>query len=105
MSAEPLLLLLRAASAAAAAAVTAADLAASAASPAPSRVQRDGGVHGKAHVREVDGYVGYLREQFIVHAELVSLFLSNSVGVLRLIQSQCQAGAASAARREEHADT
>ena len=70
---------------------------------APS-AERGGGFYGKAHIGKVDGHVRYLREQFVVHAEGVSLFLCNSIGVFWLIQSQCQAGAASAARGEEHAD-
>ena len=48
--------------------------------------------------------MGYLREQLRVHAEGVSLFLSLGIGVLGLVQSQRESGAASAAARQEHSD-
>ena len=40
--------------------------------------------------------MGYLREQLLVHAEIVSFFLSLGVGVFGLVQSQRESGTASA---------
>ena len=46
--------------------------------------------------------MGHLREQLLVHAEIVSLFLSLGVGVFGLVQSQRESGTASAAAGEEN---
>lgn len=76
-----------------------------AAATAPSRVgQGDLRFDGKAHVRQVDGDAADCLEEIIGDAIGESVLLNNLVFGSRLIQSQSEARAASAASSEVDAD-
>ena len=84
---------------------TAAAAGRSAASALAPRAGQGGlGIDGKTHIGIVNGHVGHLGKQLLVHAEIVSLFLSLGVGVFWLVQSQCESGPASAAAGKEYSD-
>lgn len=69
-----------------------------------SATDRIFGLNDETIIGHVDGYLAGLGLQFLVDEEGKSSGLNYFVFVVRLIQSQCQLGACSAASREINAD-
>lgn len=76
-----------------------------AAATAPARIgERNLGLDGKAHIGQIDGHAAHRFQQIGGDAELEAVLFENFVFGGRLIQSQGETRAASAAGGEIHAD-
>ncbi len=77
---------------------------ATAAGASPGGLQRNGRVYGKPHICKIDFYGSDFVQQVFFNAERESTVFEHGIILIRLVQSQRQPRAASAAGGKIHAD-